>query len=259
MKRNELPQATAECTDPNVGGLMALYQFRRLSAADQLRFEQHTAECRHCLAEVFEMAPVIEGMLETPVTRYPQRAPSLWDQWRALLPNMGPPAAWAWASALVLVMLMLPVYRARMDPDRRIRSLAVLDKPEAESVTFRGAATDFDRALEDYRSNDYRRAAARWERVVQDQPDAALAWLYLGYCYVQLGETARGIAALQAAAREGEGSLAEQARWLLANAYLHEGQAGPARDELEALIAGHGRHEAAARQLQEALAKIQRR
>lgn len=259
MKRKELPQATAECTDPQVGGLMAMYQFRRLSAADQLRFEQHTAECRHCLAEVMEIAPVIEGMLETPVTCYPPRAPNRWEQWRTLLPSIGQPAAWAWASALVLVTLTWPVYRSLMDPDRRIRSLAVLEKPEAEVVVFRRAASTFDRALDYYRSNDYRRAAAQWERVLQDKPDQANVPLYLGYCYLQLGETVRGIAALKTATQTARGERAEDARWLLANAYVHNGQVAPARGELEMLMAGHGRHEAAARQLQEALARIQRR
>ena len=65
---------------------------------------------------------------------------------------------------------------------RRLRAIAFLIILIAATVS----ASDWDRGVSLYNKGDYRRALAEFQDIVQERPDAAGAWYYIGLCEFKL-------------------------------------------------------------------------
>lgn len=53
-----------ECTNPEIGRMIALYEFDRLSPEDKEKFEAHLLECDVCFQDLYEFSPAVEVMQE---------------------------------------------------------------------------------------------------------------------------------------------------------------------------------------------------
>ncbi len=52
------------CTNPELGNLIALYEFDKLSQEDRDLFEEHLLECDACYQDLYEFSPAVETMKE---------------------------------------------------------------------------------------------------------------------------------------------------------------------------------------------------
>jgi tetratricopeptide (TPR) repeat protein len=127
---------------------------------------------------------------------------------------------------------------------RRFLELAQLTPPPAIASVLRSENAEENphraQAFELYRSGDYKGAAERFENVVRDDAEDALAAFYLGVAWMQEQGFERAIKALALAAEAGHGLLQERALWYLANAQLATEDARSARETLQRLIALEG-------------------
>jgi len=133
--------------------------------------------------------------------------------------------------------------------------LIAFSKPEVRlspsALTWRGdpSANPFLRdlapALDAYRADDYARAVAAFDRLASVYPDAIEVRFYLGVSRLLAGDAAGAIAPLDAAARLGNATFAEDVSWYLAVAQQRSGRA-EARDRFARLCRGRGPHAAAA-------------
>jgi len=52
------------CTNPELGNLIALYEFEKLSQEDRDLFEEHLLECDACYQDLYEFSPAVETIKE---------------------------------------------------------------------------------------------------------------------------------------------------------------------------------------------------
>ncbi len=128
-------------------------------------------------------------------------------------------------------------------------------KPEVKlspsALTWRGdpSASPFLRdlapAFDAYRASDYARAVAAFDRLATVYPESIDVRFYQGVSHLLAGDAAGAIAPLDAAARIGGATFADDASWFLAVAEQRAGRP-EARGRLTELCRGTGRHAAAA-------------
>ena len=115
------------------------------------------------------------------------------------------------------------------------------------------------RGLEAYSSRDFAAAAIEFERAEEMQPGRPEVSLYLGSARLLLGDSARAISFQNLALErlksleDAQESVAQEARWQLANAHLVIGDAKQAKMLLRALLVIGGNRAGAARDLLERL------
>lgn len=115
------------------------------------------------------------------------------------------------------------------------------------------------RALEAYSSRDFAAAASELERAEEMQPGKPEVSLYLGSARLLLGDSARAISFLNLALErsksleDAQESVAQEARWQLANAHLVIGDARRAKTLLRELLVMGGDRAGTARDLLERL------
>lgn len=129
------------------------------------------------------------------------------------------------------------------------------DKPAVKlspsALTWRGEASanpflrDLAPAVDAYRAGDYARAVAAFDRLSTIYPDAVEVLFYLGVSRMLAGDYEGAIAPLDAAARVGNATFADDVSWYLAVAQQRSGQVD-ARARFAALCGGRSNHAAAA-------------
>jgi len=151
-----------------------------------------------------------------------------------------------------------PLYRtASLSP--ALAELARIEAPYYEPVRLRGATDEaqqrFRTAMESYTAGDYVSAIPGLEEATDLDPNAANISFFLGASYLLADSISEGIETLQHTVALGDTVFLEEAHLLLAKAYLHRGELGAARTELEAVIHLGGDFTAQARALLDELSQ----
>lgn len=109
----------------------------------------------------------------------------------------------------------------------------------------------FAEAVRLYQLNSFAVAQRRFAQFLRRNPKHAEAYFYRGVSLLMFDKTMAAIAPLEAAVKYSRGHLNEKARWYLAQAYLKAGDSAKAREQLDAVIAAKGQHQADAEKLRE--------
>jgi len=222
------------CHDPEIGKLIALYEFDELNSAERMRFMNHLLSCDDCFQNAFALSPVIEQMRKNPERFLPALAVSYrfgsrlrrilavasdWFKALGRVPisvRIGVPVG---AGALVVFLLLLlpgtklgDLARIEPVPYRPLRIKAGVPESEADRT--------FREAMAAYVQENYAVAAQRLELTVQREPDNAPLQFYLGLCYLLSRKVELAIEHLQKAIALGDSSVLERAYWYLGNAWL---------------------------------------
>ena len=172
--------------------------------------------------------------------------------------GMGAAACGALAAAVLLASILTPEHLPQMPPAPALRvaggapptSALELDKaplklPLATMLSLRAApevgTIDIQEGLRLYRQDDFRRAAVRLQKV---RPTASLPQLglYLGVCYLYLGETENAERTLSETRPLVPPEIKPDVAWYLALARLRLGQTSGARDALDDLCRGRSEY-----------------
>jgi tetratricopeptide (TPR) repeat protein len=86
----------------------------------------------------------------------------------------------------------------------------------------------FDEGMEFYTADRFEQAVPPLKKAVQQQPDSAAWWMYLGISHYLLKDAAAAIVCLEQANRLNAAGLRPHVRWYLAQAYLLSGSADQA-------------------------------
>jgi len=127
-------------------------------------------------------------------------------------------------------------------PDVKLSSSALTWRGDASANPF---LKDLAPAFDAYRSGDYARAGAAFDRLSALYPDAVEVLFYQGVTRMLAGNDAGAIAPLEAAARLRNAAFADDVSWFLAVARQRSGRPD-ARAGFADLCRGTGRHAAAA-------------
>jgi tetratricopeptide (TPR) repeat protein len=184
------------------------------------------------------------------------------------------PAAAAVAAAILLLAILSPRYARRtlMAPGESARQTAPAQAgsgpPETGAFTLakpavklpalavltyrghtRGAKTylaELAAALEPYRRDEFADAARHLALLVQRYPNAAEPAFYEGVSQLFLNQNEAAVSSLEAARRQGSGTLEDDISWYLGLAFHRAGRMPEARREFEALCRSAGEYKARA-------------
>jgi hypothetical protein len=135
-----------------------------------------------------------------------------------------------------------PVQIGYTKPDVKLSPSALTWRGDASANPF---VRDLAPAFDAYRAGDYARAVAAFDRLSAAYPGAIEVLFYQGVSRMLAGNDEGAIAPLEAAARIGNATFADDVSWFLAVARQRSGKAD-ARERFAALCRGHGAHAAAA-------------
>lgn len=151
-----------------------------------------------------------------------------------VVPEDAPPAATATPAA--------PIKIGYRKPDVKLSPSALAWRGEASANPF---VRDLAPAFEGYRADDYPRAVAEFDRLSAVYPDSIEVLFYQGVSRMLAGDDAGAIAPLEAAARLGNPTFADDVSWYLAVAAQRSGSPD-SRPRFEQLCRGKGAYAAAA-------------
>jgi hypothetical protein len=152
----------------------------------------------------------------------------------AIVPDGAPPAAQARPPA--------PIQIAYRKPDVKLSPSALAWRGDAPANPF---VRDLAPAFDAYRAGDYPGAAAAFDRLSTVYPDSIEVLFYQGVSRMLAGDDAGATAPLEAAARLGSPTFADDVAWYLAVARQRSGRPNTGEAFAE-LCRGTGAHAAAA-------------
>lgn len=215
----------------------------RLSAAGAEDLLEHLDSCPECSAE-FSLVADLVGASE-------RQGGSVSSRPRAI--KLLRPVLSAAAAVLIAVTIWWAV-SDRGESGVTLRSLAEKSSlPSTGSVLRTAGQTQRDHvlknAMELYSREDFAGAEKELSRVIELEPDNALAHLYLGISRLQAEMTSQAVPPLIRASELGEDLVQERALWFLGNAYLMLDQGHRALETFKTLEAKEGDYELNARDL----------
>jgi tetratricopeptide (TPR) repeat protein len=132
-----------------------------------------------------------------------------------------------------------PIQRASTAiPDERFELLASFPAPEY--VPENSSPKDFQGAMRDYASGDFKTAITKLRAATKSAPAFVPDQFYLGICLLLTGDRIPAIQELRGIIEAGHTPYLERARFYLAKGLLAEHDIPRARAELQRLIAQHG-------------------
>ncbi|MBI1748246.1 MAG: tetratricopeptide repeat protein [Acidobacteria bacterium] len=217
-----------KCTSPDIGLLLAPYQFHAIEVQEKDIFEDHLRHCVYCVQELGDSSEL-----------YP-----ILNEARGLRLNPGHvgPAGFhflKWASGLASVLLVvgsLFVYYEHHIP-----------KSEPAPV-IRAVELPPQRVTRLVEKGRYAEAIGALETHVQTKPSSS-SYLLLGYCYYSVNQHSKAVTPFLRAIASAEDREKEQARWFLAKSYLELHQPDQAREQLSEIVKTGGRLAADAQSL----------
>jgi len=257
-----------QCTNEEIGRLIAQYELGELSDEECDRFEEHLMECDFCLGELEQMRPIVSALrqdrveirdalrhegisFETlkeellsrsrvnrsvfgKVMQAATQALSSLRQTRVLIPAI------SMLFALVLIrMYYWPPHIGTSETNPYERILTFESLPY-QLLELRGTAGEadpsFDEGMKAYLEGNYGDAIVNLRNAVEKAPENGSWWLYLGVCYYLERDAKAAVKALARADTLAQFSDKTRARWYLAQAHLLNGDANQAIPLLQWLI-----------------------
>lgn len=217
------------CTDSNVGELITLYEFGELSEDDRRKFEAHLLSCDYCFQSLYELAPAIARMRESPKLFLPAlvREP-LWVKIKRILAALIPEKRQVWIAIPATAVVVLLLFLLRPSPE--LSDLARIEPVPYRSLQVKSGveSTDAERLFEEgmavYVQKDYANAIGKLVLAVRLDSSNASFHFYLGLCYLLSDNVDPAISHFQLAIALGGDSVLEKAYWYLGNTWLLQGK-----------------------------------
>jgi len=267
--------------------LIEQYLLGRLSDADRDAFEAHAFECDRCL-NALETMRILQAELRRQRATVAPEATATVSRW---------PWSWQGALAAAAVILVVtlgigwqlrhaapaqnsltartagpataPTSATPRDgipppiaPSDTVLALARIEPPRYVPLTTRGAederARRFDRAMQDYSSGDYQRAATGLRRVLADDSGDVETSFFLGIALLMTDDVDGAIERFRAVMARGDSSFRQVASLDLAKALMRKGDLAAAEQELNRTITLPGSHQSDASDLLQRLQLLRR-
>ncbi|MFQ5632487.1 MAG: tetratricopeptide repeat protein, partial [bacterium] len=242
------------CTEPDIGKLITLYEFDALSGDERRKFESHLLSCDECFQSLYTLSPVVERMRENPERFLPalQKGDSIWaalkekivavarDCKKAIgrMPVPARIAVPATAAITALLFLFWPV--------PHLSDLASIEPVPYRPLQVRGGALTgeavrlFEEGMATYAQNDYAAAAEKLALAVRQDSTNASFHFYLGLCYLLSDSVHSAIEHFQQAIALDGNAVLEKTYWYLGNAWLLKGEREKALEVLRKMVEMEG-------------------
>lgn len=245
------------CTDPEIGKLISLYEFEQLSEGDRRKFDAHLLSCDYCFQNLYSLSPIVTRMREHPnkFLSVLAQQPSVWAtmklkivaQFKKVIQEiarMPLPMRIAIPSAALATLLFILL----IQPQPRLADLAQIEPLPYHPLRIKqGTTVDeadrlFNEGMQYYSSHDYSRAINKLMEAVSHQPQNPNFHFYLALSYLLTDQTDAAIPHLQRTIELRESSNSEIVYWYLANAWLLKGNKTEALQALEDVVAFDGEY-----------------
>lgn len=246
------------CTDPEIGKLIFMYELKLLSTEERERFEDHLLSCEYCMDEVWRFSPVIAGMekhrvsilakLEKPEVakaspRFTAETALNWVH------SFFRPAPIGIAFALaVLAFIALVFFYPRLN----YAPLAAISREPYVSVSFMGEADSlasarlFSQGMVYYRHRNDSAAVHFLRQAHRLDSTNAATLLYLGVSYMQSGQLDSSAATFAKGLALNDSLYQERFLWYDGNVWLARNDDERALQRFEAVKALGGKYAARA-------------
>lgn len=255
------------CEEFDKPEILARYSAGQLSEAESQAWEEHYFGCDRCFADLQsyqairqELAAAAPAIRQEVLQRQQQeaaRAAGRSHPWQWLLAGLAVAALLGafglWTSFHRREHVAAPDI-ARATPAQSYEEWARFEPPKYQPLQLRDAAGEpagnstFSRAMRRYQQHEFKEAQSELQAVVTAEPTRTEARFYLGACELFDGQPAAALANLQPVTTA-DSPYQEEARWLMAKAYLRQHSLADARRELTALVTGGGDWAGQAKQL----------
>lgn len=144
------------------------------------------------------------------------------------------PNWWAIAAAIALaIAAVVWVFFPQQTSHQNLFAQYYQEDPGLITAMSSESQYDFDRAMVDYKSGNYREAIRRWEGLSGQKPDNDTLSYFLGSAHLALAETDLAINYFEKVRSMPTGRFTDDNFWYLALAYLKEGRLEEAKASLE--------------------------
>jgi anti-sigma factor RsiW len=258
------------------------YLLGRLADPVREEFEQHYFDCERCFADLEAMRAVQSELRQRPRQRRPDTLPRrtrFAARWIAvaatILLLIGADLIWG-VSGLIRALRQRPATNdasrvtprdqsnaaGQPPPVEELQRLARVTPPPAPTTRLRSgpsAPAGYAGGMSRYRAGDYAAAVPLLAGALRAEPSAEAARFYLGASQLLAGDAAGAVATLSPLAQRERSAYAEESRFLIAKAYLGQGDTTKATDMLSRTIAMHGDRQAEAVALRDAVGALRSR
>ncbi|EOZ96058.1 hypothetical protein A33Q_2651 [Indibacter alkaliphilus LW1] len=142
---------------------------------------------------------------------------------------------WFWsAAAAIALVIAAAVWTLYPQPTSHERLFAQYFQEDPGLITAMSSEGqyDFDRAMVDYKSGNYRDAIRRWETILLEKPENDTLLYFIGSSHLALKETEAAISYFEKVLLLPEGRFTEDNYWYLGLAHLGEGRMEEAKVNL---------------------------
>lgn len=144
--------------------------------------------------------------------------------------------SWFWAAAAAIVLLIAAAVWVLFPQEpsyQRLFAQYYREDPGLITAMSAEGKYDFDRAMVEYKSGNYRDAILRWEKQLLEKPENDTLNYFLGSAHLALKETDVAIKYFESVTKMPESRFSEDNFWYLALAYLRLGRLEEALANLE--------------------------
>lgn len=144
------------------------------------------------------------------------------------------PYYWAAAAAIVLcIASVVWILYPRETEHQKLFVQFYQEDPGLITAMSSEGQYEFDRAMVDYKSGNYREAIERWEKLIVKKTDNDTLNYFLGVAHLALEETGPAISYFEKVSQLPEGRFSDDNYWYMALAYLKQGKVEEAVSKLE--------------------------
>lgn len=143
--------------------------------------------------------------------------------------------SWYWAAAAAFVLLIAAavwVLFSKEPSHQRLFTQYYQEDPGLITAMSAAGKYDFDRAMVEYKSGNYRDAILRWEKQLLEKPENDTLNYFLGSAHLALKEADVAIKYFESVTKMLESRFSEDNFWYLALAYLRQGSLEKAQHNL---------------------------
>lgn len=257
------------CTNPEIGLLITLYEFDKLSESDRRKFEAHLLSCDTCFQSIYRLSPVIARMRENPqkfLRAFEPKKSVLGALKKKMVGTISDglkaigriplPVRIAIPSIAAVTVLLLVLLQPKTQLPNLARIEPLLYQPLKLKIGRSSSEADrlFNEGMGFYVQKDYLNAINKLTEAVQQNPENSNFHFYLGLCYLLSHQVDSAIEHLQKTIMLSGATEPETAYWFLGNAWLLKRESTKALQAFQKVVALEGDYEW---QAEEIIAKIE--
>lgn len=145
-------------------------------------------------------------------------------------------SSYYWAAAAAIVLLIAAavwILYPQETVHQKLYAQFYQEDPGLITAMSSEGQYEFDRAMVDYKSGNYREAIERWEKLIIKKADNDTLNYFLGVAHLALEETGPAISYFEIVSQLPEGRFSDDNYWYMALAYLKQGKIEEAVGKLD--------------------------